>query len=315
MSADKQRLLADLEFLCDPALDGRAPGSIGHRKVQDFLRSRLTALGVSPLFAGSYDQPIITGRQEVGCNLCGLIPGKGDGIILLGAHYDHFAGIQGADDNAAAVAILLELAGRLGQWHGQTNLAICLFDLEEPPHFHQPTMGSIYFVKHCPIRLDRLRCAIIMDLCGHDVPLPGAEDAVFVMGAEYSATLFDAVQRADHNPLPLLMVRNALIGDMSDHHAFRMAGAAFLFLSCGWWKHYHQPTDTLDRLNTDKILRIADSIAGLLEHLDCENVSKSPPRYFLQTEAMSFKRLTGIDIPADDAIIRAAAAKLIEALM
>ena len=88
MSVNKRRLLADLEFLCDPTLDGRAPGSIGHRKVQDFLRSRLTELGVRPLFSDSYDQPIISGRQEIGRNICGLIPGVGDGIILLGAHYD-----------------------------------------------------------------------------------------------------------------------------------------------------------------------------------------------------------------------------------
>ena len=315
MSENKQSLLADLEFLCDPALDGRAPGSTGHLKVQDFLRSRLTELGLRPLFAGSYDQPVFAGRQEVGRNLCGLIPGAGNGTILLGAHYDHFAGVQGADDNAAAVAILLELAGRLGQWSGQSSLAICMFDLEEPPHFLGPTMGSNWFVRHCPLAPQQIKCAIILDLCGHDVPIAGAENVLFATGAEYSGDLMQVVQKADTDELPMLMVRNQLIGDMSDHHAFRMWGLPFLFLSCGWWKHYHQPTDTFEKLNLAKTGRIAHMLAKLVRQMDTTSVRLTPSPDFLKCEARAFKRLTGIAVSPDGESLREAARQVMSMLL
>jgi len=70
-----------------------------------------------------------------------------------------------------------------------------------------------------------------------------------------------------------------------------------LFLSCGWWKHYHQPTDTFDRLNLKKMQGIADYLVRLVHNLDKVAVRINPVHDFSRIEAESLKRLTGGELP------------------
>ena len=50
---------------------------------------------------------------------------------------------------------------------------------------------------------------------------------------------------------------------MSDHHAFRVMGMPYLFFSCGRWEHYHQRSDTPEKLNYEKMARIAGLLADV----------------------------------------------------
>jgi hypothetical protein len=318
MNRDSQlndSLMSDAEFLSNPRLNGRSPGSEGHEIAATFLSQRIADLGFAPLFDGRYEQAILSGSKELGRNICGRWPGNSSEVILIGAHYDHFAGIPGADDNAAALAILLEAARLLRPWAGNSGIVGCFFDLEEPPHFLGSTMGSNWFVKHCPLTPQQIKCAIIMDLCGHDVPIAGAENVLFATGAENSGDLMQVVQKVDSEELPILMVHNQLIGDMSDHHAFRMWGLPFLFFSCGWWKHYHQPTDTFEKLNLAKMDRIAHMLANLVRQMDTTTIRLTPSPDFLKCEAKAFKRLTGMDVSPDGESLQEAARQVISMLL
>lgn len=44
------------------------------------------------------------------CNLCALMPGKSNSVVVVGAHLDTTAGAPNADDNGSGVAVLLEAA-------------------------------------------------------------------------------------------------------------------------------------------------------------------------------------------------------------
>lgn len=256
-------LIEICRFLSDPALDGRCPGGEGHETAKAYLRELLDELGFEPLFDGSWLQAVNRGGTKLGDNIGGIVRGRSDRWILLGAHYDHFKGVPGADDNAAALAIVSDAARRLVPWKGRHSLVVCFFDLEEPPHFLGPTMGSVYFVEHGPLDLNRLTCAVVFDLCGHDVPIPGRKDAYFVLGAESSPDLIAVIRYLGSCPPPVYMFADARIGDMSDHHAFRARGCPYLFFSCGQWEHYHRPTDTFDRLNLAKMQRLASYLPKL----------------------------------------------------
>src|SRR5690606_37898557 len=95
-------------------------------------------------------------------------------------------------------------------------------------------------------------CAVVLDLVGHDVPVPGIEDLVFVTGMESDPDLvLDLTGAVDG--VRVQPVLNRYVGDLSDHHVFRTHQRPFLFLSCARWQHYHMPTDTPDRLNYDKM--------------------------------------------------------------
>ena len=108
-----------------------------------------------------------------------------------------------------------------------------------------------------------------MDLVGHDVPIYGLEDLLFLTGMEshedLSQTLLSTSKPSALKPIPVL---NSYIGDLSDHHIFRANQVPYLFLSCGIWKHYHSPTDAPELLNYDKIYKIYEYLIELVKDVD-----------------------------------------------
>ena len=105
---------------------------------------------------------------------------------------------------------------------------------------------------------------MILDLVGHDVPVSGLEDLLFVMGMESDEALEAVIQTVKLDPeIRMLPTLNRYVGDLSDHHVFRANQVPYLFLSCGRWEHYHEPTDTPEKLNYVKI----DAVARLVTEL------------------------------------------------
>ena len=249
------RLRADVERLATSA--GRMVGTPGHARACAYLCARLGDLALEP-YGDRFDLPYSGGELA---NVIARVPGRNRSLapVLIAAHYDTCGPLPGADDNAAAVAIALELAARLRTLPAERDLIVALFDGEEPPHFLGNAMGSIHWYHHQ--RRDPIHCAIVLDLVGHDVPIAGKEDLVFVTGMESDPGLvLDGLDRPGVRVQPVL---NRYVGDLSDHHVFRKNERPYLFLSCGRWQHYHQPTDTPDKLNYAKM----DAIAGLAEGL------------------------------------------------
>lgn len=69
---------------------------------------------------------------------------KTEEVIIVGAHYDAFASLPGADDNASGVAGLLELGRMLSSVELETNVLLIAYACEEPPYFAGPGMGSYF---------------------------------------------------------------------------------------------------------------------------------------------------------------------------
>ena len=70
-------------------------------------------------------------------------------IVVVGAHYDTVPGTPGADDNASAVAMLLELARLTHSQPAKCTIRFVAFPCEEPPHFHTDSMGSQHYARLC----------------------------------------------------------------------------------------------------------------------------------------------------------------------
>jgi hypothetical protein len=75
---------------------------------------------------------------------------------VVGAHYDTVPGTPGADDNASAVAVMLELAQRLSHERLKAPVLFAAFTLEEPPAYLTGHQGSRKFVSNCRANGDRL---------------------------------------------------------------------------------------------------------------------------------------------------------------
>ena len=191
-------------------------------------------------------------------------------MVLLAAHYDACGSDNpGADDNAAAVAIVLSVAEELAKKELDRTVLIALFDAEEPPYFLSPVMGSQWFVDHPTVPIDAIDTMICLDLVGHALGPEGlpelVRESVFVLGAEKStgtAALLDALPPVAG--IAARQIDNYIIPSMSDYDAFMNAGVPFLFYTMGRSEHYHAATDTPDRLDYDKMSAFATHLTDLV---------------------------------------------------
>ncbi len=252
-----------VEYLCSAQCTPRNAGTDGGVAARTMLRDRLGELGLEPGGEDDFDQQI---PRIGGANLLGTIAGKGDRFVLLAAHYDACGQDNpGADDNAAGVAVALEVARSLKGTALDRSVIIALFDAEEPPNFLEPTMGSQWFVDHPTVPLDRIDMMICLDLVGHALGPDGLPDevreSVFVLGAEKSTGTSKVMGSLPERPgIRPRRIDNYIIPSMSDYDAFMTAGVPFLFYSAGRSQHYHASSDTPDRLDYTKM-------AALVEHL------------------------------------------------
>ena len=296
------RLRAHVLFLAAPELQGRKPGTEGNRKAAEYLATRFHEAGLD-LFPslGGYRQAL---DGNLGDNVIGWRPASGQTgsapWILLAAHFDHLGGdYLGADDNASAVAILIETARAIPPLPHH-HLLVAAFNAEEPPYIRTPLMGSQQFVDRLPREIasaSRFQAVIVMDLMGgaHWRPL---QDTIFAGGAESSPGLYARLKQAasglrteqrglsqgsdtsalspQHSalhvlPLGLHLIEEwPLIGHVSfsDYDAFRNIGVPFLFLSSGRTPRYHQATDLPDTLHYERMAATVGWMQRLLRALD-----------------------------------------------
>ena len=243
--------------LCSEACAGRAPGTPEGRAARRVVIDAFRASGLDP-----FEQDVPGCR---GANVIATIEGSVDRFVLVGAHFDHLGRrgktvYWGADDNAAAVAILVRVAAALARRRPEgRGVIFAAFDGEEAPYFLSGGMGSQRFVREPPVPLDRIDMMVCMDLVGHAFGPDGLPDdvrtSVFALGAERSAgtaALVDRIARAERG----VVVRRAdidVIPPLSDYEPFWRRDVPFLFLTCGRWRHYHSPEDTPDKLDYPKM--------------------------------------------------------------
>jgi Zn-dependent M28 family amino/carboxypeptidase len=92
---------------------------------------------------------------------------RADEIVLLGAHYDTVASTPGADDNASAVAVLLEVSRLLQKHQGKRTVRFVSFACEEAPYFNLNAMGSQHHARHSCSRGDRIIGMLCLEMVGY----------------------------------------------------------------------------------------------------------------------------------------------------
>ncbi len=191
---------------------------------------------------------------------------------IVGAHYDSVIGTPGADDNASAVAVMLELARRTTAKPPGVPLRFVAFTLEEPPTHATRHQGSRVFVKRLTEAGGQVAGAIILEMVGLTIPkqhyplflrwagYPDAGNFIGIVGNGASKPLGERVLRGMRkNPaLPVeslfVWLNGWLIPDtrLSDHAPFWDKGfPALMITDTAFFRNpnYHGPNDTADTLD------------------------------------------------------------------
>jgi Zn-dependent M28 family amino/carboxypeptidase len=251
---DRMRSL--VAALCSPLCAGRRPGTPEGDAARSVVADALRNAGLDPF------EQAVPGCG--GANVLAKIEGDVERYVVVGAHFDHLgrerdAVYWGADDNAAAVAVLVEMAASCVRERAGRGVIVAAFDGEEPPFFATSAMGSQAFLAHPPIAREAIDFMVCMDLVGHRIGGAGLPDEVglslFALGGEKSRgtrELVHGLARAEDG----VIVRTAdadIIPPLSDYEPFWRAKIPFLFLTAGRSRVYHTPSDTPEKLDYPKI--------------------------------------------------------------
>jgi hypothetical protein len=255
-----QRLWADVE-----ALSFKRFEQGDRQKARDYIMRELQSAGWTPRLQ-EFEAQGFSGINIL-AERSGTEPQLG--AILLGAHYDTVALAPGADDNATAVAAVLETARLLGE--GQPigrSLQLAFFDLEE-----EGLLGSKAFVE--TLQPETLQGAMIMDMIGYTCHTAGCQSypplpvKPSVDKGEFLAAISDqghpelpeSLSRASQSNFPPILTLSiptlgGLAPDLvrSDHTPFwkKGIGAVLLTDTANFRNpHYHQPSDTLETIDRD----------------------------------------------------------------
>ncbi len=273
----RSQLQVDVEKLASPGT--RKVGSSGHDQAVVYLKERMKDAGLEPYLENSFELGYQVESTQYK-NLAGVLPGLVPSLkpMLLVAHYDTCGDQPGADDNAAAIAIWFEVLEALKRINLHRDIIFLFPDAEEPPRFLSEHMGSTNFyekqLKHS------IHAGLVLDLVGHDIPLEGLEDLLFIFGAESHPEMADLLATVDlPDGLRNIATLNRYVGDLSDHHVLREHGEPYLFFTCGRWDHYHQISDIPEHLNYYKMARISQYLVSVIEALDSREFNETGPDF------------------------------------
>jgi hypothetical protein len=208
---------------------------------------------------------------------------------VIGAHYDTVAATPGADDNASAVAVMLELARRVSKSELKIPVVFAAFTLEEPPAFLTSLQGSRIFVRTCQRKSDCVFGALILEMVGYTSPrqhypfvvrwagYPTRGNFIGIVGNWRSREFGRAVLKGFRNNAHLPVESLFLPFDgwilpatrFSDHASFWDAGwPALMVTDTAFFRNpnYHLPSDIIDTLDFEFMAQLVKSLElALLE--------------------------------------------------
>jgi Zn-dependent M28 family amino/carboxypeptidase len=197
-------------------------------------------------------------------------------VFILGAHYDTVPGSPGADDNASAIAVLLEVARNIQTAPLDGTVRLIAFSLEE-----YNFIGSTHYVEKFQRGEEKILGMISLEMVGFTGPrqnyppylnpkyYPNVGDFIAIIGNERSKELLEKVCQSFRAHVPRLPLEFLVVpgnGEgmeevrLSDHSTFWDQGVPALMITDTAFlrnPNYHLPSDRMETLDFEFMRKVA----------------------------------------------------------
>ncbi len=271
------------------------------RQAEDYLTEQFKVLGLEvsthpfKALGDTYRNVIGTMRPQKG-DSPHAEGGPSPAPLIVAAHYDTVEGSPGADDNASALAVLLEAARCLRDVPLSREVRFIAFSLEE-----EDLLGSLAYASSLKKDGHEIAGAIVLECVGYARPDAGSQrkppgvpvvvptvgDFLAIVGNTASAALVAAVEGAAKERVPDLKTvaltvpgNGELLPDTrrSDHAAFWHYGyPAVMLTDTANFRNpnYHASTDTIETLDLVFMEKVARTVTATAIDLAGAGIEKS----------------------------------------
>ena len=290
-SINNKDLYKHIEVLSSDSLEGRETGKPGQKMAAEYIANHFKKIGIPPYKRKTYYQKfkvkserhickcddcdlaffkrIFKSNQTIkGENVLGYIEGSDlkDELLIITAHYDHLGKhdsliFNGADDDASGVSAALEiaeafmLAKKAG--HGpRRSILIMPVSGEE-----KGLLGSRYYTDNPIYPLENTVANLNIDMIGRLDDWHDNGNYVYLIGSDrLSYDLHNLNEKINDDYIGIDLDYRFNDKDdpnryyyRSDHYNFAKNNIPVIFYFNGVHEDYHKPSDTIEKIDFDKI--------------------------------------------------------------
>ncbi|MDR0394020.1 MAG: M28 family peptidase [Tannerella sp.] len=271
------------------AFGPRVPNTPAHKACADYLASGLKRHGAE-IYVQETVLTAYNGDKLQARNIIGVFNPGSQKRILLFAHWDsrpysdhdpdetnHRKPLDGADDGASGVGVLLEIARQIGLNNLRTGVDIIFFDAEDygTPEFVREykedtwCLGSQFWAKNPHVSGYKADFGILLDMVGH-------KEATFYKegsSVSYAAPVVEMVWNTARNLGYGKYFVNAKGSRIIDDHEYVIKGRNIPCIDIiylkpdtphGFGMHWHTQHDTMDRIDKNVLKAVGQTVLEVI---------------------------------------------------
>ena len=284
-----------LNVLASDSLEGRETGKKGQKMAADYIMNHFINIGVPPYKGNKYYQKfkVKSGRHICKCEDCDngfvkqlfgkkkMIKGENvlafiegsdlkEEIVVITAHYDHLGMhenivFNGADDDGSGTAATMEIAEAfmIAKKEGngpRRSILIMTVSGEE-----KGLLGSKYYTDNPIYPLENTVANLNIDMIGRVDDWHENGDYVYLIGSDMlSMDLHNLSEEVNKKYIGINLDYRFNSEDdpnqyyyRSDHYNFAKNNIPVIFYFNGVHEDYHKKTDTVEKIDFEKLQRIS----------------------------------------------------------
>jgi Zn-dependent M28 family amino/carboxypeptidase len=266
-----------VRFLSANGIHRSFPRTADLDQAADYIRTQLQRTG------SKVDEQVYEIDDQAFRNIVVTFGPEATDRIVVGAHYDAYGSLPGADDNASGTAALIELAKQLARAKLNRRVELVSYTLEEPPNFRTENMGSWHHAQALKQANKKVNAMICLEMVGYfseqsgsqRFPVPGLSalygdkgNFIAVVGDYANVSLTRRVKNemtaAGSLPVHSINAPAGLPGiDFSDHlNYWANDYPAVMNTDSAFYRNanYHTTRDTPDKLDYKRMAQVVDQL-------------------------------------------------------